>query len=156
MLQNTVAGIQELHQIKVQSCHDIAHGKSPLTFASYKTLLLSATSTYNSKLDPSKKRVLVLSITVNIQLILSLTMIYHFHLVMITMFMMFLLLLLTFHLTLIQIIHAFTLIDLSDNHKHSNNLVGHRMSSTFLYQQKNCAAYLKLNKKIKISETFLP
>ena len=49
MLQNTVAGIPELHQVKVQSSHDIAHGKSPLTFASYKTLLLSAASTYDSK-----------------------------------------------------------------------------------------------------------
>jgi len=49
MLQNTVAGVAELHQVKTQSAHDVAHGKQPLSFDQYKTLLLSAASTYDSK-----------------------------------------------------------------------------------------------------------
>ena len=49
MLQNTVTGVSELNQVKVQSAHDIAHGKSSLTFTSYKDLLLSAATVYDTK-----------------------------------------------------------------------------------------------------------
>ena len=49
MLQNTVSGVGELHHVKVQSAHDVAHGGKPLTFEQYKTLLLSAASIYDSK-----------------------------------------------------------------------------------------------------------
>ena len=49
MLQNTVTGVSELHQVKVQSSHDVAHGGQPLTFEKYKTLLLSAASVYDSQ-----------------------------------------------------------------------------------------------------------
>ena len=49
MLQNTVAGVSELNQVKTQSAHDVAHGGKPLTYDNYKTLLLSAASTYDSK-----------------------------------------------------------------------------------------------------------
>ena len=54
MLQNTVAGISELNQVKVQSSHDIAHGKGHLTYEKYKTLLLSAASTYDAKCGLTK------------------------------------------------------------------------------------------------------
>ena len=57
MLQNTVAGISELNQVNVQSSHDVAHGKGHLTYEKYKTLLLSAASTYNAKRGMSKERV---------------------------------------------------------------------------------------------------
>ena len=57
MLQNTVAGISELNQVKVQSSHDVAHGKGHLTYEKYKTLLLSAASTYDAKRGMSKGRV---------------------------------------------------------------------------------------------------
>ena len=57
MLQNTVVGISELNQLKVQSSHDVAHGKGHLTYEKYKTLLLSAASTYDAKRGISKGRV---------------------------------------------------------------------------------------------------
>ena len=56
MLQNTVAAILELNQVKVQSSHDVAHGKGHLTYEKYKTLLLSAAS-YDAKRGVSKGRV---------------------------------------------------------------------------------------------------
>ena len=49
MLQNIVAGVSELNQVKTPSAHDVAHGGKPLTFDNYKTFLLSAASTYDSK-----------------------------------------------------------------------------------------------------------
>ena len=49
MLQNAVSGIAELHHVKTQSAHNIAQGKQPLNFEQYKTLLLSAASTYDAK-----------------------------------------------------------------------------------------------------------
>ena len=49
MLQNAVSGIAELHHVKTQSAHNIAHGTQPLNFDQYKTLLLSAASTYDAK-----------------------------------------------------------------------------------------------------------
>ena len=48
MLQNTVSGVCELHNVKTQSAHDVAHGGKPLTYQSYKTLLLSAASIYDA------------------------------------------------------------------------------------------------------------
>ena len=56
MLQNAVSGIGELDQVKVQSAHDIAHGKPPLTYAQYQTLLLSAASTYDARKSLSRPR----------------------------------------------------------------------------------------------------
>ena len=56
MLQNTVAGISELNQVKVQSSHDVAHGKRHLTYEKNKTLLLSAASTYDAKCGMSRGR----------------------------------------------------------------------------------------------------
>ena len=40
LLQNTVVGVDILHQVKLQSAHDVAHGKPPLDFNKYKFILL--------------------------------------------------------------------------------------------------------------------
>ena len=56
MLQNTVAGVSELHQVKTQSDHDRAHGGTTLTYEKYLNLLLSAASTYDSKRGLTKGR----------------------------------------------------------------------------------------------------
>ena len=56
MLQNAVSGISELHQVKVQSSHDVAHGSPPLSFEQYKTLLLSAASTYDARRGLTRAR----------------------------------------------------------------------------------------------------
>ena len=56
MLQNTVSGILELNQVKVQSAHNIALGRKPLNFSSYKDLLLSAATTYDATQGLSKGR----------------------------------------------------------------------------------------------------
>ena len=56
MLQNTVSGVSALHHVKTQSAHDVAHGKPKLTFASYKVLLLSAASTYDSQQGTTRHR----------------------------------------------------------------------------------------------------
>ena len=49
MLQNSVAGVSELHQVKTQSDHDWAHGDTTLSYEKYLNLLLAAVSTYDSK-----------------------------------------------------------------------------------------------------------
>ena len=56
MLQNAVAGISELNQVKVQSFHDEVHGKGRLSYDEYKSLLLSAATTYDAKRGLSKGR----------------------------------------------------------------------------------------------------
>ena len=56
MLQNAVAGISELNQVKVQSFHDEVHGKCRLSYDEYKSLLLSAATTYDAKRGLSKGR----------------------------------------------------------------------------------------------------
>ena len=56
MLQNTIAGVSELHQVKTQSDHDWAHGSTTLTYEKYLNLLLSAASTYDSKRGLTKGR----------------------------------------------------------------------------------------------------
>ena len=56
MLQNAVSGITELHQVKVQSAHDVAHGNSPLSYEQYKTLLLSTASTYDARKGLARSR----------------------------------------------------------------------------------------------------
>ena len=48
MLQNVVAGVPSLDHVKVQSNHDMAHGKRELSYENYVTLLLSAASTHDS------------------------------------------------------------------------------------------------------------
>ena len=56
MLQNTVAGVTELNQVKIQSAHDVAHGGKPLTFDQYQNLLLSAASAYDACKGLSRPR----------------------------------------------------------------------------------------------------
>jgi len=56
MLQNTVVGVSELHQVKTQSDHDRAHGGTTLSYDKYLNLLLSAASTYDSKRGLAKGR----------------------------------------------------------------------------------------------------
>ena len=51
MLQNAVAGVSALHNVKIQAAHDVAHGKPPLTYDSYRTLLLSAATVEDEKLS---------------------------------------------------------------------------------------------------------
>ena len=55
MLQNVVAGVASLNQVKTQSDHDKAHGKPELTYDSYVTLLLSAASTHDAKVGFTSK-----------------------------------------------------------------------------------------------------
>ena len=55
MLQNVVAGILTLNNVKIQSDHDRAHGKDPLNYESYLNLLLSAASTHDSKMGFTSK-----------------------------------------------------------------------------------------------------
>ena len=54
LLQNTVAGVDELNQVKLQSAHDVAHGQRALCYEQYKTLLLSAATAYDAKHGLSK------------------------------------------------------------------------------------------------------
>ena len=57
MLQISLTFISVLNQVKVELSHDKPHGKSCFTYGKYKTLLLSATSTYDVKLGHKKGRV---------------------------------------------------------------------------------------------------
>ena len=54
MLQNAVAGVSALHNVKIQAAHDVAHGKPPLTYDSYRTLLLSAATVEDENLSFSR------------------------------------------------------------------------------------------------------
>ena len=56
MLQNAVAGVSALHNVKIQAAHDVAHGKSPLNYDSYKVLLLSAATVEDERLSFSRQR----------------------------------------------------------------------------------------------------
>ena len=56
LLQNTVATVDTLNQVKLQSAHDVTHGGVELTFSQYKNLLLSATAAYDAKLGLSQPR----------------------------------------------------------------------------------------------------
>ena len=56
MLQNAVSGVSALHQVKTQSAHDVAHGKPPLDYINYRTLLLSAATVQDEKLSFSRTR----------------------------------------------------------------------------------------------------
>ena len=49
MLQNTVSGIVELHQLKMKSTHDIANGKPPLNYDKYITLVFSVAFSNDTK-----------------------------------------------------------------------------------------------------------
>ena len=51
MLQNAVSGVSALHQVKTQAAHDVAHGKKPLNYVNYRTLLLSAAIVEDEKLS---------------------------------------------------------------------------------------------------------
>ena len=48
MLQNAVAGVSALNQVKVQSAHAVARGEPPLEYEPYKVLLLSAATTHDA------------------------------------------------------------------------------------------------------------
>ena len=56
LLQNTVAGVDDLNQVKLRSAHDVAHGQRALDYEQYKTLLLSAATTYDAKRGLSRSR----------------------------------------------------------------------------------------------------
>ena len=56
MLQNAVSHIPRLHSVKTQAAHDIAHGKPPLSYINYKTLLLSAATVEDEKLSFASTR----------------------------------------------------------------------------------------------------
>ena len=56
MLENAVRGVEDLHNVKTKGDHDVAHGKSPLTYQQYKHLLLSAAATHDEKLGLARTR----------------------------------------------------------------------------------------------------
>ena len=56
MLENAVRGVKELHSVKTQSDHDVAHGKRPLSYDQYLDLLLSAATNYDETLGPSRSK----------------------------------------------------------------------------------------------------
>ena len=49
LLQNTVDGVDDLNQVKLQSAHDVTHGQQALKYEQYKSLLLSAAAAYDTK-----------------------------------------------------------------------------------------------------------
>lgn len=49
LLQNTVDGVDDLNQVKLQSAHDVTHGQRKLKYEQYKSLLLSAAAAYDTK-----------------------------------------------------------------------------------------------------------
>lgn len=55
LLQNTVANSDDLDQVKLCSKHDKANGYKPLSYQSYKAMVLSVCSIYNCKRGSSNQ-----------------------------------------------------------------------------------------------------
>ena len=56
MLQNAVSGVSAPHHVKTHAAHDVAHGKPPLDYVNYQTLLLSAATVEDEKHSFSRPR----------------------------------------------------------------------------------------------------
>ena len=56
MLENAVSGVEDLHNVKTAGDREVSHGKPPLTYQQYKSLLLSAASNHDRKLGLTRKR----------------------------------------------------------------------------------------------------
>ena len=56
MLQNAVAGVPELHNVKTQNDRDVSNGRPPLDYAKYQHLLLSTASILDEAKGPIRPR----------------------------------------------------------------------------------------------------